>query len=188
MDQQKTKSAVLARIPAVGPAENKHVDDGLPPSRGRLMSQSLSFRLLAAVAVLLMAVATLQFTLSRSGQPADPSTTADPLSEWRPGPLTPSADAAPAWIAPVAETSTPIPASPSATPDVPPQPEVENEPMMTASTETPLMSPWPNPAHPISPQTEAAADESHTGVNQAMAIRPSDQIRNRHDRTRSSIH
>ena len=184
MDQQKTKFVVLARIPAVGRTENEHADVGLPLSYGRLMSQSLSFKVLAGVALLLMIVATIPFALSRSGPAVDPSATADPLLEWHPGPLASSADAAPAWIAPVAETSTPIPVGPPATPDEPPRPEAEVEPTMTASADVPLMSPWPNPAHPI----EAAVEESYPGANQAMAIRPSEQTRNRHDNTRSSIH
>ena len=73
-------------------------------------------------------------------------------------------------------------------PGVLPQPKVAYNSPSPSPPNAPLMSAWPNPDHPTSPRAEAGVEEPHTGVNRAMAIRPSEHIRNSHDRTRSSIH
>jgi hypothetical protein len=73
-------------------------------------------------------------------------------------------------------------------PGATPQPTVASQSPAPASIDSPLMSAWPNSAHPVS-APEAGAEEPRAGANQAMAIRPPEYSRNNgYDRTRSSVH
>jgi hypothetical protein len=179
---------VLARIPDV--AAGEHGDHKTAPtSSGRVIGQSLSFKLLAAVVLVLVVVATIPFALWRNGRSTDPTATADALPEWHPGAPAPSAGTAPTWTPVVAvPASAPIPASPSPMPGAMPPPNVASQSPAPGSMDLPLMSAWPNSAHPV-PASEVGAEEPRAGANQAMAIRPPEYSRNNgYDRTRSSIH
>jgi hypothetical protein len=189
MDRQETQPMVLARIPDVANAGEHDGRKNPPTSSGRVIGQALSFKLLTAVVVVLVVVAIIPFALWRNSQSTDPSATADAPPAWHPGEPAPTAPTAPTWT-PVAAVpaSAPIPASPSPMPGTLPQPNVSNSSPTPASIDSPLMSAWPNAAHPI-PASEAGAEESRAGANEAMAIRPPEYSRNNgYDRTRSSVH
>jgi hypothetical protein len=179
---------VLARIPDVASAGEHEGRRNLPTSSGRVIGQALSFKLLTAVVVALVVVAVIPFALWRNSQATDPSATADAPPAWHPGEPAPSAATAPTWT-PVAAVpaSAPIPTSPSPMPGMLPQPNVANASPAPASIDSPLMSAWPNSAHPI-PASQAGAEESRAGANETMAIRPEYSRNNGYDRTRSSVH
>ena len=154
------KLAVLARIPALNIGTHEDSRGELPTSKGRLINQALSFKLLAGATFLFAVAAILPFTLSRGSQSrpsSDSSRPSDALAEWQPSPS-----------AQLPSTSTPALATAVAPPT-----EVACESASPASTGAPLMSPWPNPAHPTLSPTEARFEQPPAGVNQAMAIRPS---------------
>ncbi len=192
MDRQTMQPMVLARIPDIaiaakhgGHKEHKTV----PTSSGRVIGQSLSFKLLAGVVLLLGVAAVVPFALWGHAQSTDAPSTADALPAWHPGSPAPSAATAPTWT-PVAAVpaSAPIPASPSPMPSMLPQPNVASVPPAPASIDSPLMSAWPNSAHPTA-APETGVEEPRAGVNQAMAIRPPEYSRNNgYDSTRSSVH
>ena len=122
MDRQTTQPMVLARIPDIATAANMadKEHETVPTSSGRVIGQSLSFKLLAGVVLLLVVAAVIPFALWKHGQSTDsPSATAEALPAWHPGSPAPSAATAPTWT-PVAAVpaSAPIPASPSPMPSV----------------------------------------------------------------------
>ena len=171
MDRQEMELIVLARIPDLGSVGRNRRRGRSLASRGRVIGQALSFKLLAIAALLLVAMALVPWTVHRSSQSAD------------------SPPAVAAGATPVAQTPAPAPApaSPSAVPAAAPQPKVASAPPTPAAAEIPLMSKWPNPAHPTSTPV-AANEEPRAGANQPMAIRPPEYLRNNHDRTRSGVH
>jgi hypothetical protein len=91
MEHERTRLRVLARIPKIGGTGSESGDLAtLPEEDGRLISQTVAFRLLAATALLLLVVAVIPFSRSESGpKPAvtgvssTPSPAADVLS-WTP--------------------------------------------------------------------------------------------------------
>jgi hypothetical protein len=196
MDRQEMKPPILARIPELKATGDQKSRARQPASGGRVIGQAWSFKLLAAATALLVVVAIVPFAIPKKDQSAGPSTAVNTAPAWQTGPSAPSANTAPAWSIPIAEVSAPartptgptIPASPPATPSVFPQPNrADDSPVSaSASTNTPMMSTWPNSAHPIS-SPEAGAGEPRASVNQAMAIRP-EYLRNSHDRTGSGVH
>lgn len=189
MDQQATTPIVLARIPdlrAVGP---ETVDGERLLSTGRLINQALSFKLLAGAVLLLMVMAVVPFLVKKAGTSADPPVVADPATTWQLASSPMPTSSAPPSAASVSMAAVSPPASDSVVP-IPgelPQPAVAGRKPTPASTEAPLMSTWPNPAHPTS-VSETTPENSPARVNQAMAIRPTEYLRNSYDRTRSGIH
>jgi hypothetical protein len=182
MDRQEATPMVLAHIPDLSAVVEKSRSNGRrPTSRGRVIGQALSFKLLAVAVVLLVALAMVPWTINRNGSSVDSPTPADSLPAWNPGPPTPSANVAAVHATPLAEAAKPTPASPSPTPRVFPQPKVVSALPVSASasapTVVPQISPWPSPDHPISPP-ETASEDLRTDVDQAMATRPSEQFRN----------
>jgi hypothetical protein len=186
MYPQETKPTVLARIPQITTA-NESARGELPVSRGRVIGQALSFRMLGTAVVVLVALAIVPYLFLRGNQPAAPSAAANTAPAWQPSPPASSADAAPVWVAPVAVTpkSAPATISPSPMPEVSPQAKVAVAPP-PAQAASALMSPWPNPAHPAS-TPEAGSEEPRASANQSMAIRPSEYIGNSHDNTRPGV-
>lgn len=185
MDRREERPVVLARIPNLNSSRANETIEGPPASSGRILGQAFSFRILAGVTVLLVAVAIVPLTFKRDA----PTTEAAPA--WNPGAL---ADTGAAWPAPVAETGSAWPASvaetsasPSPTERVSSERSVAGVISASATIDEPLMSTWPNPSQPTSPQAEAGAEESRADVNQSMALRPSEHIRNSYDRTRPSV-
>jgi hypothetical protein len=185
---QATKLRVLARVPDLGTSEREITRGSVPPSSGRVIGQVFSFQVLAAVTLLLVVMATVPFILNREGTPTNQLTTADPLPAWQQEPPAASGDAA-GWTVSVANVlpSPPTVASPSPMKAAVSPLAVIGDSPASAPTGAPLMSEWPNPANPPT-QSEADGEEPRTGVNQAMAIRPSEYIRSSHDRTGSSVH
>jgi hypothetical protein len=188
MDGRQMKPAVLARIPDLASSE-RETAGGEPPSRGRVVSQALSFKLLAGAAVLLAVMAVVPSVFRRGGEKEGPATASTPTAAWSASPPAPSAAAAPRWTAPVvsAPASTPIPASPSPMPDGSPAPKAAGASTAPVSAAAALMSPWPNPTQSIS-SPEAGNDAPRAAVNQAMAIPPSEHSRNNYDSAGSSVH
>jgi hypothetical protein len=178
MDQPRMKPMVLARFPTMNLARGEDVHGGTPPSRGRILDQSLSFKLLAAAVLLLVAVATVPLALSRNASSTTPSAMAEPSPAWQISQPRALVDAAPVCVAPV-PASLPAPTSLSPLPGVRPKPQVAGVPLATPSADAPLMSAWPNPAYPTSPQDEVGVEEPRAGANQAMAIRPTEYLRSR---------
>ena len=187
MDRQTTTLNLLARFPDVSTVRPERIGGKVPPSRGRVIGQALSFKVLAVAAVLLVGIA---IVLNRSGPSSESSTATTSLPQWHSESPAPSANAAPVWVTPLAQTpaATPAPTAPPATPGIPPQPTLANEPSAMTAAVGPLMSQWPNPAYPTAPQIDSGVDESHADANQSMAIRPAEQTRSNYDRSRPSIY
>ena len=185
MDLLENKPPVLARFPKIVSSEHRHVQKELLPSRGRLLGQAISFKLLGIAALVLVGLAVVPFAL-RSTSPPVPAAASTLAPAWQPSPPAPSPEVAPVRVAPVAAipTSTPAPASPSPMPEAYPRPTSASAPQEAPAAA--LMSAWPNPAHPAS-AAEIGRDEPQVGANQAMAIRPSEYRRNSYDNSRSSI-
>jgi hypothetical protein len=188
MDGETTQPMILARIPDVATSTKYGGGHQVPASTGRVIGQAASFKLLAGSALLLVVVAVIPYALWKQGQSADTSATAEALPALHSGSSAPSAAPAPTWT-PVAAVpaSAPIPASPSPMPNATLQATVASAPPAPAAVDSPLMSAWPNVAHPVAPQ--AGAEEPRAGANQAMAVRSPEYIRNNgYDGTRSSVH
>lgn len=169
MDRREMKLTVLARIPNLNSSKASGPPEEPPTSRGRIISQVLSFKVLAGVVLVLVAVAIVP-----AFKPATPTPESTATAEaWHPGELAASADAAPAWPAPVAES----PASSSPMPNILEKPNVASVTPVSASIDEPLMSPWPNPSQATNPRNEGGAEEPRAGVNQSMALRPFENIR-----------
>jgi hypothetical protein len=189
MDRQMRTPIVLARIPdlrAVGP---EAVDGERVLSRGRMINQALSFKLLAGAVVLLMVMAVVPYITKKSDSSADPPAVSDPLTTWQsastalptgPGPTPAVSVSAVVAFPPASESVVPIAGEQL-------QPAATGSRPASASTEARPKSPWPNPAHPTS-ASEASPENASAQVNQAMAIRPTEYLRNSHDCTRPSIH
>lgn len=179
MDRMETNWTVLARIPDMntfGTCTRIEEEGGtsLPTLGGRILSQSLSFKLLSGLAVFLIVVSVLPFFSGRKEAVSDSASTVDPLSQWQAG-----ASAAPDG-ARIARTPAPRPMTlVSATPEqasapeiIPLEDKVKNEPQPTV--ETPLMSSWPNPAQSSNPQNDVGRETPRVGVNRPMAVRPTE--------------
>jgi hypothetical protein len=180
MERQDTKPLVLARIPDLGTARRSEGREGLPQSKGRVFSQALSFKLLATVALVLVAVAMIPWTLTRSAPSADPPAVVDSSPQWHVSPSAATANAVPPPTYLVAQSVTAARSPTNSTmapPDTIPLPRAAGVSAASAPTDPPPMSLWPNPAHPISPSTDARVEESHVGVNQAMTLPRLDPVR-----------
>ena len=180
MDLQGTKLTLLARIPDLSIAQEKP-SKSLPLSKGRILNQAISFKLLAVAVVLLVVVALLPKVLKRGGS-ADTSVATESAPAW-------GGSAAATSSGAVAEVPAGLPAQASSSPiaGVASRSDVASAIPTSTSVDEPLMSTWPNPNYPIS-SSEAGGGESQSGANQPMALRPSEYIRDSHDSTRSSIH
>ena len=98
MDRQETELIVLARIPDLGSVgRSRHRGRSLA-SRGRVIGQALSFKLLAIATLLLVAMALVPLTVHKSSQSADPPPTAAggaaPVAQ-APAPVDPGPSAGP---------------------------------------------------------------------------------------------
>lgn len=184
MNHEEIRPIVLARFPRIHSSSRSIPREEIPASGNRWINQALSFKLLAAAAVILVAVAIVPLTKGTSETPAEPAAAVAPVAAWQPvaspvpaEPATPKpeppapvlsvATAAPKAAvqpAPVVVTTT----APQAI--VQPQPEVAKTPPTPAVAETPTMSTWPNPNHPTTTASEAAG-------NPSVATRPSEPQR-----------
>lgn len=183
MDSYDKMPMVLARIPKIGTSGNGRTRQELPLSRGRVIDQALSAKVLGGVALALVIVAIVPWMFRGNSKPP---TSAAAAPAWQPDPPAASAEAAPVWVAPVAATpvSPLAPASPSPMPEVSPQEKVASAlpPVPAAAA---LMSPWPNPAHPTS--APDVGDEPRAGANQTMALRPPEYMRDNYDHARPGV-
>ena len=160
------KPIVIAQFPRISNSSHHWISQESLASRGRLIGQALSFKLLAVAALLLIAVAVVPWTVGTSEKSPDVSTATTPAPQWEPN--------APASATEVAVVAASPVASPSPLPEILPQPEMANTPPTPAVAEAPTTSPWPNPAHPINPLPEADGKPLETDVRPAIAIRPTD--------------
>ena len=76
MDRQETELVVLARIPDLGNVGRSRRRGWSLASRGRLIGQALSFKLLATAALLLVAMALVPLTVHTGSPAADSPPTA----------------------------------------------------------------------------------------------------------------
>jgi len=174
MNTEETNWAVLARIPDLNAhRSNAHdseaMDSKLPASTGRLLSQALSFKLLAGAAFLLLLAAIVPFLFNKKGAPSDASPSMASAPPWHPGPIVAEADIPPVGNPTAARAAT-SPPTPAATPELlPPPPEVNLGLAPDTESDLPLMSRWPNPAHAIAEQM--GVEQPRMGANQPMTIR-----------------
>ena len=172
MQRQETKAIVLARIPNLaGPWESS---DRVSLSGGRrLLNQSISFKLLAGGALLLILLAIAPWTIGRQGSTTDPQATAD---AGRPATSVKEAAACDS-LAAEAPALAPIGAS---------RPAMSltgnQQPTVAASEER--MTPW----SPPSSQSERRVEELPAGANRAMAIRLPEYTETNHDRVGPGVH
>lgn len=163
MDRYEMRPTVLARIPNLNISGPSRSRSRMPASSGRILSQAFSFRVLASVVLLLVAVAVVPRVFKRDTPSPVATTTAEASNPGTPAAVT---DTATPWTAPVVQTPT---ANSTPMPSVSSEPSVAKVTPVSASIDEPLMSTWPNPSQPICPQ----AEEPRADVNQSMAIRPS---------------
>jgi hypothetical protein len=97
--------AVLARIPNLGSGASEAAAQGSVGTY-RLLSQSLSFRLLTGTTILLMIVAIASHVISKARSTSGSSTASGQRATWQPEVPAPTADTAPAWTPPVAIVQT----------------------------------------------------------------------------------
>lgn len=166
MDGHAMKPMVLARIPNLNTSRASRPPEGTPASSGRILSQAFSFKVLASVVLVLVAVALVPLAFKRDTPSPEPTTMAE---AWNPGTSAVVTDTAAAWPAPVAE----VPATPATMPSIVSEPNAANVAPVSASMDEPLMSTWPNPSQTTSSRAETGAEEPRADVNQSMAIRPS---------------
>jgi hypothetical protein len=175
MDHHRTRAKVLARIPDLGTPGTAgktsiHGEDaGSLVSMGRLLSQRMSFKLLAGTAVALMAAAIVPFLLTSKKTAVD-SSPANDLTPWqanasgtdRNSPISqPKATLVRAM--PEKSQGPGAPAlQPPATRGVPPSPH----------DDMPVMSSWPNPAFAGAPHVGNGEAEPTPGANRPMSVPP----------------
>jgi len=93
-EAHQTAAPIVARIPDVEADDLWEEQSAGRPRDGRLLSQKLSLKLLAAGGLLLAVAAVTPFFWSRGS--SDPKGTGD-LPDWHPGPPAPTAEMAPSW-------------------------------------------------------------------------------------------
>ncbi len=179
MDRMETNWTVLARIPdmnTLGTGHRTEEEGGTSSSMlsGRILNQSLSFKLLSGLTLFLIVASVLPFFSGRKEAGSDSASAVDPLSQWQAG-----ASAAPdeARIArvPAPRPMTLVSATPeqaSAPEIIPLEGKIKNEPRPTV--ETPLMSSWPNPSQSSDPRNYAGSETPRVDVNRPMAVRPTE--------------
>jgi len=188
MDHSGTNLTILARIPDLSISPEKKASKSSLISKGRILNQAISFKLLA-VAVLLLIVVALAPKVFKRGDSSDTSVATESAPAWGGSGVTASSETATVGPASVAKASATMPAQASSrltTNNIALPGAVASAMPSSASVDEPLMSAWPNPNHPIS--SESGGMEPQSGANQPMALRPSEYIRDSHDSTRSSIH
>lgn len=187
MDRREMRPPVLARIPNLNSSRTERSPEEPPTSKGRILSQAISWKLLASVALVLVALAIVPLATKRDAASSEPATVAE---TWHPSVPAPSADVAPPWSAPIAQTTTAQPATtqsaatPSPIATMMPEPPVNSVTPTSASVDEPLVSAWPNspqstnpspstsPTQSTWPRTDAVSQDSRVDANQSMAIRP----------------
>ena len=172
--QEKMKPMVLARFPRIRGSKHPETRRESLMSRGRLIGQATSFKLLAVAALLLIAVAVVPLAIGTSKKAADVSTEAVAAPIWQPEAPTLATEATVPAAGPIAEVSPPPVASPSPMPKILPRPEIANTTPTTVAAETPTMSAWPNPDHLTTFAPDAGGQEPETGDRPSMANRPND--------------
>ena len=178
MDRMKTNWTVLARIPDMdtfGKGTRTEEEGGTSSSTlgGRILNRSLSFNLLAGLALFLIAASVFPFFSGRNEAGSDSASAVDPLSQWQTG-ASAAPDEARVARAPAPRPMTLVSATPeqaSAPEIIPLEGEEKNEPSPTV--DTPRMSSWPNPAQSSAPR-DAGPETPRVGVNRPMAVRPTE--------------
>lgn len=179
MDRMETNWTVLARIPdmntfGTGSRIEEEGGTSLPTLSGRILNQSLSFKLLSGLAVFLIVVSVLPFFSGRKEAGSDSASAVDPLSQWQAG-TSATPDEARVARAPAPRPMTLVSATPeqaSAPEIIPLEGKIKNEPQ--PAVETPLMSSWPNPSQLSDPRNYAGPETPRVGVNRPMAVRPTE--------------
>jgi hypothetical protein len=171
--RQEMKWIVLARIPNLGGTGEGASFGESPKSTGRILDQVISFKLLAALTVGLIAVALIPMAVHKNTSTSEAVAVHDVSARQAP---TAASAAAPLVYTPSAtpvQTVTPglATAPPIAVPmpcNSPASDSVPNRPSSANGVDTAMMSVWPNPEHAMSASGQDAAGVK---VNQAMSIR-----------------
>lgn len=176
MDQMETNWTVLARIPDIntlgsGTIAKEKGGTSLSTLRGRILGQSLSFKLLSGLALFLIVASIFPYFSGSKEADSDSASTVDQHSQCQAGT---SAVADEARIArnPASRPITLV----SATSEQTQAPEIlplggEDKTEPQSSGETRLMSSWPNPTQSSDPRNDAGPETVGVGVNRPMAVR-----------------
>jgi hypothetical protein len=217
MDNRETTAKVLARIPdlhgaGVGKESAIHRRGGGPSaSMGRILGQALSFKLLAGVALGLMAAAILPLLFATKSRTADSPSTNDLL----PSQANTSDTGHNASVAPPKATLVRAMPEKASAPGAlgPPPPAIGNASPSFPKDEA-TMSNWPNPAYGSPAKVGDGHRPPEPRANRPMTVRPPDYQadsrnadppagpapglsedpnqnsanRNPHESTRSSVH
>jgi hypothetical protein len=209
LGSQSLEYPVIARIPALDPPTTSHrhrrsrSSEAAKPTKttasfGRLISASLSIKLLAGMGIFLFVGAIGPYIYFRVVDKS-PSDMDQALEQaWQPPLPAPTAELAPAWEPPTAQP-TPFPEIKPVIADLPTE---KIEPKRTAIARSSTwtgdvkdqadFSPWPNPAHPVLANDDVRQDGSYTADRRntqptdSPIQTPSD--RNNYDLSRPSIH
>jgi hypothetical protein len=226
---QALEYPVIARIPALDPpttsrrhkrshsSEAKTTKSATETRYGRLISASLSMKILAGMGIFLFvgAIGHHIYLKVSDKSPADDGQAME--QAWQPPLPAPTANLAPAWEPPSAQTAS----FPEIEPAIADMPTEKTEPNRTAIARNstwsgdvkaqadgpkgdspifvdtriktvPDFSPWPNPAHPVLAKDDVRQDESYTADRRNTP--PTDSPMQTHsdrinyDLTRPSIH
>lgn len=163
MTQTGMKPMVLARFPIIDLADKEEARGATPDSKGRILGQAMSFKLLAASVLVLVVGSVAPWAWKQSN--SSESSTSEPAITWQNRPPKAAVEAAPVCV-----TAAPMSAAAQQSPS--PALRVASKPPIatvssaaTATTGASLMSAWPNPNHPTQGDAEVK-------TNQSMAIRP----------------
>ena len=178
MEREKSQLMVLARIPNLSSGGSEGAGHAtLPNEDGRMISQTVAFRLLAATILLLLVVAIIPFSMSnKTPKPAptaaastpSPSPAADTVG-WMPHVASApqqAAETAPqmsSWSPPIRPTSSQIEESREGLPPA------GNRPM--AAEAAPQMSSWPSLNRPMPSQIEEPREGLPSAGKQPMETR-----------------
>ena len=161
MDRKLSDCLVLARIPDLKSFESDNADDAQPiASRpasigSRIMNQSLSFKLLAGLAMILIVASVLPNFFGGSATVDDAPAVVDAADSWQAAAPESQHEAAPSG-APRPMTVVSATPEPGAAPDmIPTKCEDEAQQQPEIADESPMMSSWPNPAHACPPKSDA---------------------------------
>lgn len=164
MDRQVSECMVLARIPDLNsygaeiPDEPAQKNGSLGVLGARLLNQSLSFKLLSGLALLLLVVSVLPFFFGADKTAGD-TATLDEADAW------PAASVERESRSLVAE-SNPVPPMTV----VPASPELESPPEILTADERPVMSSWPNTTRADDSQG-AEGERASPIASRPMAVR-----------------
>jgi hypothetical protein len=170
MDRREMRPPVLARIPNLSSSRAERPPEEPPTSGGRIINQAFSWKLLASVALVLVALAIVPLSSKRDAASSDPTAAAEAWNPSAPTPA-PAAEVASPWTTPVAMA----PTSPAPVANTAFEPLADGVKPASASIAEPLVSAWPNAPQSTWPKPATAEEQPQADANQSMAVRPGDR-------------